>query len=66
MDYLEGENGAPDRIPRVAVCLGHSGAPDVERPAIVIGAIPVNALGNDVQTLATILSVSGGHNVSKV
>ena len=50
----------------MAVCLGHSGAPDVERPAIVIGAIPVNALGNDVQTLATILSVSGGHNVSKV
>ena len=36
----------------MVVFLGHSGALDLERPAIVVGTILVNALGNDGQTLA--------------
>ena len=36
----------------MVVFLGHSGTPDLECLAIVVGAIPVNALGNDDQTLA--------------
>jgi len=54
---IMGRRGAPDRIPRVVVFLGHSGASDLERPAIVGGGFWSTLWATMTGRLRPILSV---------